>query len=91
MKKVLKWIGIIVGVLIVLLVVLVGGLYFTGRSRLAQAPQVQGQTVNIPTDENALARGEHLANYVSPCNWTFDNQLQKKRVKFDKKKELQQK
>ena len=67
MMRILKWIGIVLGALIILIVVLVGGLYFTGRSRLAQAPQIQGQAVNIPTDEAALARGEHLANYVSLC------------------------
>ncbi|MCB0155012.1 MAG: c-type cytochrome [Anaerolineae bacterium] len=68
MKKILKWIGLIVGVLVVLLVVLVGGLHFLGSSRLAQAPAVAVTPLDIPTDEAALARGQHLAEVVSLCS-----------------------
>ena len=68
MKKILKWIGIILGVLIVLVVILVGALHFTGRSRLAKAPEVAVKMIDIPSDDAALARGEHLANVVSLCS-----------------------
>lgn len=68
MKKILKWIGIIIGVLIVLLVVLIGGLYFTGGSRLANAAEVQVTMIDIPTDEAAIAHGQHIANAISVCS-----------------------
>lgn len=72
MKQILKWIGIIVVVLVVLIVVGVGALHFVGSSRLASAPDVPVQMIDIPTDEAALARGEHLANVVSLCSECHD-------------------
>ena len=78
MKKALKWIGIIVGVLIVLLVVLVGGLYFTGSSRLANAAEVQVTMIDIPTDEEAIARGQHIADTISVCSECHESDLRGK-------------
>jgi cytochrome c553 len=72
MKKALKWIGIILGTLIILVVVLIGGLYFTGKSKLDTAPEVAVNMIEIPTDEAAIARGEHLANVVSLCSDCHD-------------------
>jgi mono/diheme cytochrome c family protein len=63
MKRVLKWLGIIV----VVLVVLVGVLHFVGKARLEKAPEVATRPVTVPTDAEAIARGEHLANDVSLC------------------------
>lgn len=67
MKKILKWVGVVLAVLIVLIVILVGTLHFVGRSRLASAPEIAVTMIDIPSDEAALARGEHLANVVSLC------------------------
>lgn len=66
MKKVLKWIGIVLGVLIVLLIIIVGGLHFFGQSRLNNAPEVAIATVDVPGDEAAIERGRHLAT-ISSC------------------------
>jgi cytochrome c553 len=63
MKRVLKWIGIIV----IVLVVLVGVLHFVGKARLDQAPEVTTRPVTVPTDAEAVARGEHLVRNVSLC------------------------
>lgn len=60
MKKALKWIGIILGSLIVLLVVVVVGAYALGSARLNKTHDIQAETITIPTDEAALARGRHL-------------------------------
>lgn len=66
--KVLKWLGIAVGLLVIGLILLIGGLYFVGSQRLAQAPQVAVRMIDIPTaDEAALTRGEHLAKAVMAC------------------------
>ena len=68
MKKMLKWLGIIIGVIVALLITLVGGLYFTGNSRLAQAEAVTVAMIDIPTDETALARGQQIADAISLCS-----------------------
>ena len=65
MKKVLKWIGIIFGVLIVLVVVFAGILFFTGNSKLTKTYQVQPAAVIIPEDSEAVARGAYL--YAASC------------------------
>ena len=63
MKRVMKWVGIVVGVL----VVLVGVLHFVGKGRLDSAPEVAVRPVDVPTDAAAIARGEHIAKNVSGC------------------------
>jgi mono/diheme cytochrome c family protein len=67
MKKALKWIGIGLVVIVVLLLVAVFGLYMLGRSRIQGPYQVDVQMVDIPTDEAALARGEHIVTAISGC------------------------
>ena len=62
MKRVLKWIGIILGGLIVLVIVAAVGLAVAGTSRLNKTYDVQAENVTIPSDEASLARGEHLVN-----------------------------
>ncbi|MBL8103267.1 MAG: c-type cytochrome [Anaerolineales bacterium] len=59
MKKVLKWIGIIIGSLLGLIVLVFLGLVFKGNSMLKKTYDVQVETIPIPTDEAAIARGEH--------------------------------
>ncbi len=65
--KILKRIGIILGGLIGLIVILVAVLHFVGNSRLNSAAAVSGKPVTVPTDADAVARGEHLAT-ISSCN-----------------------
>ncbi|HEX6386533.1 MAG TPA: c-type cytochrome [Anaerolineae bacterium] len=60
MKKALKWIGIILGGLIILVVVAAVGLSVAGASRLNKTHDIQAEAITIPTDGAALARGEHL-------------------------------
>lgn len=66
--KLLKWLGIAAVLLVVGLILLIGGLYFVGSQRLAQAPQVTVRMIDIPIDDEAAqARGEHLAQAVMAC------------------------
>ena len=74
MKRALKWIGIVLGALIVLLVIVVGVLHFVGQGRLNTGPEITVATVEVPSDEAALERGEHLAT-VSSCNGCHGNNL----------------
>ena len=68
MRKVLKWVGIIVGVLLVVIILAAIGLYFVGKNNLNKTyDNVQVQMVTIPTDDAALVRGEHIAVAISLC------------------------
>jgi mono/diheme cytochrome c family protein len=67
MNRILKTILIVFGALAALLVVLVIILNLVGSSRLKNSPEVAVQTVPVPTDAEALARGEHLVHSVSGC------------------------
>ena len=64
MGKILKWIGIVLGGLIVLIVALVLGLYFVGNGRMTKKYDIQPEAVTIPTDSAAIERGQHLAEIV---------------------------
>ena len=67
MGRALKWIGIVVGGLLGLVVVLALVLHLLGRSRLANAPDAQTVAVTVPTNAAAVARGERLAHTISEC------------------------
>lgn len=72
MKRVLKWLGIVVGILLLLVVIL----NFVGKSRLNNAPEVATKPVSVTMDETAVARGEHLVNEVSQCRFCHGDQLE---------------
>jgi cytochrome c553 len=67
MKKVLKWIGIVLGGLVGLLVVAGVVLYVLGSARLNKTHDIQAEAIAIPNDEAALARGEHLVEALTFC------------------------
>jgi mono/diheme cytochrome c family protein len=62
MKRLLKWVGL----LILGLAVLVLALYQFGSARIGRA-SVVGSPVNVIADEAALTRGAYLVNAVSAC------------------------
>lgn len=62
MKKLIQWTGIVLGGLAVLLVLAGFVLYPTGLKQLNQTyPDIAVENVNIPTDADAVARGQHIA------------------------------
>jgi mono/diheme cytochrome c family protein len=64
MRKVLKWIGIVLGSLIGLLVLAFVVLYAIGSikwNKLHGKYEVPVETISIPTGDAAIARGEHIA------------------------------
>ncbi len=67
MKKVLKWIGIVLGSLLVLLLLAAVGLYFFGSKRLNKIYNLQVETIPIPNDEASIARGQHLSQAITLC------------------------
>jgi len=75
MRKVLKWVGVILGGLVILLVVFVGVLYGITASRLNKVYRIQPAAVTIPTDAVSLERGRHLAEAVTGCQGCHGDNL----------------
>jgi Cytochrome c. len=67
MKRVLKWVGYAVGLVIVLLVVAVGVVYALSSSKFNKSYPMAVEPVAIPTDSASLARGKHLVEAVGKC------------------------
>jgi mono/diheme cytochrome c family protein len=71
MKKALKWIGIVLGGLIGVIIVAVFGLSFRANTRLNKTYQIQPETVSIPADADSIAEGKRLASfYCANCHGT---------------------
>lgn len=66
-RKILRWLGIGVGGLVVLLIVAAIVVYFRSQAVVAQAYSAPTDEIVIPTDATTLERGRYLANYVSVC------------------------
>jgi mono/diheme cytochrome c family protein len=75
MKRVLKWIGLVLAGLVGLVLLTAVILHFVGLSRLNNAPVVATKPVAVPTDAAAVARGEHLVSVVSACHFCHGENL----------------
>jgi mono/diheme cytochrome c family protein len=60
MKKVLKWIGIVLGTLVGLVVLAAAVVYFMTQARVNRTYNIQVEAVAIPTDAASIARGQHV-------------------------------
>ncbi len=61
MKKVFKWIGIVLGSLVGLILIAALTLFLMGSARLNQTYDVPPSNLTIPTDAASIARGQHIA------------------------------
>ena len=61
MKRILKWIGIALGGVVVLLLLAGGALYVNGGRHIAATHDVAVASLAIPADSASIARGAHLA------------------------------
>jgi mono/diheme cytochrome c family protein len=62
MKKIIQWTVIVIGGLFVLVALAGLIVYPTGMKKLNQTyPNIAVETVNVPTDADAVARGKHVA------------------------------
>src|SRR5512144_611683 len=62
MKKFIQWTGIVLGGFFVLIALAGLVLSYIGMKKLNQTyPNLAVETVNIPTDADAAARGKHIA------------------------------
>ncbi len=67
MKKVLKWIGIVLGALVVLIVLAVGVGYARGSAMIDKEYTFELETFPIPDDAESIANGEYLAHSLLAC------------------------
>jgi mono/diheme cytochrome c family protein len=67
MSRVLKYVGITVGALVLLLVVGVAGLYAWSSSELTAKAPLPTHAFVAPTDSASVARGEHLVRSIVKC------------------------
>ena len=75
MRKTLKWLGVILGSLIGLIVIAVVIVLGIGRARFNETYNVAVPSLEIPTDGAALARGEHLVTAVTHCGYCHGDDL----------------
>lgn len=69
MKKTLKWIGILLGGLIVLVLLAVFGLSLSANARLNKTYAINPETVTIPTDAASIEEGKRLVSiYCTSCH-----------------------
>jgi mono/diheme cytochrome c family protein len=67
--RILKWCGIVLGGLMVIVAVLVGGMYTLGNGRLTRKYAVQPETVSIPSDAVSVEQGKHWTlTYCAHCH-----------------------
>ena len=81
MKKVFKWIGIVLGSLIGLLLVTGAVLYFMGNARLNKTYDFPPSDIVLPTDEASIAYGKHRAETL--CEGCHGKDLSGKDNWFD--------
>jgi cytochrome c553 len=67
MKKLLKWVGIVLGGLVGLIAVAAIALYASGSARLNKTYDIPVETIAIPKDGAAITRGRHLAEAMAFC------------------------
>jgi mono/diheme cytochrome c family protein len=67
MRKVLQWIGIILGGLVGLIVLAALVLYVKGGQTLGQKFNAPAESFTIPTGADALARGQYLMETTTGC------------------------
>jgi len=61
MRKILKWIGFVIGGLVVLILVAAGVVYILSEAHFNKTYEVKVGAVPIPTDPESIAYGEHIA------------------------------
>lgn len=60
-----KWVGIVVGILVALLVVIGGVFYVTGKAKVMELQEVTPPLRMVESDSASIARGKHLSDILS--------------------------
>jgi mono/diheme cytochrome c family protein len=83
MKRLLKWVGYIVGGIVALILIFVGVIYAITSTRMAKTYPTQVETVAVSTDPAAIERGRHLVDAVGKCTFCHGDNLAGKVVADD--------
>lgn len=67
MRKVLKWIGILIASLIGLALLALVSIYYVTETKLNQIYDIQVEEVAIPSDRASIERGRHLVTAIGFC------------------------
>jgi len=67
MKRLLKWVGYVVGGLVVIIAAFVAVVYAITSSRMSHTYPTKVEAIAIPTDSASVARGHHLVLAVGKC------------------------
>lgn len=67
MRKLLKWIGIVLDGLVVLLLFVAGVVYGWTEIQFNSTYNIQPDSLAIPSDEETIARGRHLEDAILDC------------------------
>jgi cytochrome c553 len=67
MKRVFKWLGYVVGALVVVILLAVGTVYAITSSRMSKSYSTTVPPLAIPSDSASVARGRHLTETVGKC------------------------
>ena len=67
MKRVLKWVGYVVGGLVVIILIGLGYAYAKTSSRLDHTYPTTADAVSVPADSASIERGHHLVLAVGKC------------------------
>lgn len=63
MKRFLKWVGIVLGVLVGLMFILLVVIYFKSQARLTRVYDLSEEVVSIPADPASIERGKHIFQF----------------------------
>lgn len=64
MKVFFKWLGIVVGALLGLILIVAAVLYFKGNAMITTAHVIPPESLTIPTDAASIARGKHFVQAI---------------------------
>ncbi|MFN8435937.1 MAG: c-type cytochrome [Anaerolineales bacterium] len=63
MKKLLKWVGIVLGGIFGVIVIGLVFVYFQSQSRLTRVYEISEESIAIPTDAESIANGKHIFQF----------------------------
>jgi mono/diheme cytochrome c family protein len=75
MRKILKWIGIILAGLIGLLVLAAVAIALVASAKFNRSYDVPASAISIPDSEVAITRGEHLVKAIAGCTYCHGENL----------------
>jgi hypothetical protein len=75
MRKMLKWIGIVLGGLVSLSLVAAGVIYAWTEAQFNRTYSIQPELLVIPTNEAAISRGQHLGDAILDCTFCHGEDL----------------